>query len=583
MARRVLYLVSNPKRARRICRRRGGDLWIEPKGDLSWARSLDIEKTAFDRDYLDFVAFLASSASSQFWWANSLSEKNEMLSPLYERLYTLTAIVRVVERENRGCLVAVCRQHSIAASVAAHFRDAGWDVHDEVSGQRILSALRNAIRFVIKFFFITGQHVYRIWRTRIAMDARMKAVCERKDLYVLKTWWDHRNAVGETYVDPYFGEVPSFLNQRVNLVIAADVVRDFGRHLNDIRRQTELCVIPLEAFSRIPSLARAIWTVWTQRPAVATSTRFRGGNVASLLRAELAENYFSQKFFANVLYYFKVKDFLSAMRSRTFIYTFENYAWEKMCVLACREAKVKSVGFQHAFIAQNSFKYFLGRNEAQAVPHPDRIVTMGNATKEILEKKALWPAGLSVVGGAFRQKALSPSLTVDRRKHDILVALTMTEDDTVKMLNFIHASGIRPEAGNVIFRFHPQTDVKRVFEQIAFAWPAHFKRSEASSVYEDFRQVGIVLYTWTTVCLEAVAVGLPAVYINVHFPYSLNPLFDCPYLNTSVSRPEDLMPAIEALRSLKDEDYQKQRGMADSYMKNYFYPPSEKAMEQFIS
>lgn len=79
------------------------------------------------------------------------------------------------------------------------------------------------------------------------------------------------------------------------------------------------------------NLCRAVVLQWASRPSVESRLKFASIDVTSVVRNELAEGLFSTRFFTNILYYFKIKRLAQTVDIHSFVYTFENYAWEKMC------------------------------------------------------------------------------------------------------------------------------------------------------------------------------------------------------------------------------------------------------------
>jgi hypothetical protein len=268
----------------------------------------------------------------------------------------------------------------------------------------------------------------------------------------------------------------------------------------------------------------------------------------------------------------------------SFIYTFENYAWEKMCLTALKECAqgVKTIGFQHAFIAKNSFKYFLGESEVPLVPSPDTILTMGDVTKRILNTYGRWPREILKTGCALRQaNTTNGGPVVLSRCRDILVAFTMTRDESVKILEFIFKAGLDRYPGKVYLRFHPQTPMQEVLRKISFDLPVNFVISNAQNLNDDLKRAGVVLYTLTTVGLEALINGIPGIYLDVNSPLNLDPLFECRDLTDQVCKPEELIDKINKLLGLPDKDYTEALDRARKYLKDYFYPVNDEALALF--
>ena len=101
-------------------------------------------------------------------------------------------------------------------------------------------------------------------------------------------------------------------------------------------------------------------------------------------------------------------------------------------------------------------------------------------------------------------------------------------------------------------------------------------------MYEELSTTDIVLYTWTTIAVEALKLGLPIIYLDILNPMYVDPLFECSYLKRTVSKPYELLQNIDALYNMSDLEFYKEQELAQSYLKEYFYPVTEKNLKPFF-
>ncbi len=584
MSRCVAYIASSRKEAQRLLLQRPGAIVVELSAQLLAQTGVSgAEKDRLDREYLDFIAGLAQQSGSKFWWANSLSEKNELLSPFYYRITVLYAFERWL-KDHRGqdCIV-ICDDGLWDPVRSLLRRD-----HQVEGGGRwfknLSKTIRNACRYIIKLKLACLRELYRMVLSRLCLkiSGKLKSL---RNARVIKSWVDHRSYRSGKYQDAYFPHVLTyFQNNQVPHILLADIIQDFRRHLVAIARDKENFIVPIEYFLSLKDLWRAFVVQWVERPRFLRQANFGELDVTALVREELAESFFSTRFFNNVLYYFKIKGLSRKLDMHSFIYTFENYAWEKMCLLALKESSdhISTVGFQHAFIAKNSFRYLLGKDEAGIVPSPERIVTMGDVTRRILVSYGRWPQNILKTGCALRQsQTMNADQASNARSRNILVAFSMTRLDSIKILEFIFEAGLGNYPHKVYLRFHPQTPVQEVLKSLSFEMPSNFEISRAPSLSEDLKRAGVVLYTFTTVGLEALANGIPAVYLDVNSPLDLDPLFECEHLKDRAGRPQELKDKVEQLLDLQPADYTRSLGEARRYLKDYFYPVNDQSLALF--
>ncbi len=584
MPRCLAHIASCRKEADQLLLRYPRCLVVELSADLLEQTGIcGAAKERMDNDYLDLIAGLARADGSKFWWANALSEKNELLSKFYTRLSVLYAFDRWLKDHPADDCIVVCD-------------DGLWDpvyslliVDRQVScggrtSKRLIKTARNLFRYLIKLMLACWKEIYRmvLSRRQLKISDRLDSLREAR---VIKSWVDHRSYRTGSYQDAYFPDLLSYLQKhQVPSLVLADIIQDFRRRLADIVRDRQNFIVPIEYFLSLKDLWQAFIAQWVHRPQLRGRAVFGSLDVTGLVRDELDESFFSTRFFNNVLYYFKIKGLARRLDIHSFIYTFENYAWEKMCLIALKEFghDIRTVGFQHAFIAKNSFRYLLGENEFRIVPSPGRILTMGDVTRRILGSYGRWPQNILRTGCALRQsQTMNSSQSAYARSRDILVAFTMTREDSIRILEFIYAAGLDKYPYNIILRFHPQTPVQEVLKALSFKLPSNFLISQAASLSEDLKRAGVVLYTFTTVGLEALVNGIPAVYLDVNKPLDLDPLFECQHLKERAGRPQELQAKIDQLFDLHETDYTRSLAEARRYLKDYFYPVNDDALALF--
>lgn len=120
------------------------------------------EKDRLDKMYLDFVAGLAAKDGSTFcWWANSLSEKNELISPLFAHLSVLYAFDRWLKRHPSQDCIVVCDAglcEAVRSLVNEHY-----DVEGGGPGlNKFAGIMRNSCRYVVKLMLASGKR-YTEW------------------------------------------------------------------------------------------------------------------------------------------------------------------------------------------------------------------------------------------------------------------------------------------------------------------------------------------------------------------------------------------------------------------------------------
>ncbi len=92
----------------------------------------------------------------------------------------------------------------------------------------------------------------------------------------------------------------------------------------------------------------------------------------------------------------------------------------------------------------------------------------------------------------------------------------------------------------------------------------------------------MVLYSGTTVCLDALAGGLPVIDVEFDDFLSPDPLFDFSDFKWTAANREELLDAVEEISALSDDEYYKRQEKGLEYVQQYFLPVNEENLAEFI-
>ncbi len=133
-----------------------------------------------------------------------------------------------------------------------------------------------------------------------------------------------------------------------------------------------------------------------------------------------------------------------------------------------------------------------------------------------------------------------------------------------------------------MIRCHPFAPVISLSKSFGFKLPKNVIVDKSKSVQESLSQVDCVVYTWSTVAVEALKAGVPVMYLDILRPLYVDPLFACVHLKCTVSRPDEMVPTLKELYKMDDETFAAEQQQAQEYLKEYFYPVTEERMEMFL-
>jgi len=175
----------------------------------------------------------------------------------------------------------------------------------------------------------------------------------------------------------------------------------------------------------------------------------------------------------------------------------ENHSWEREFVLEAKSHGVSTIGYQHSTVGKSELNYLPASNANGLDSVPEKIFTSGPATRKRLVSTGV-PEDRVEVGGAWRSPAANgPGYS---KSAPVFIALPSDPLIAQEMI-----SAIKPLANKgqkFLVKDHPMTGMS--FETSKFV-------ERTNSPLEDQNEVSAVIYSSTSVGLDALLLQLPTV------------------------------------------------------------------------
>lgn len=565
---------------------------IEEVGDGKIFKS-SINKSNLLEEYNEFIGNLNKKYHSINWWATTIASKNLYVSNLYKNIYKYLqfdeAIKKVIDSDPKkpdivviienDCLkkqmIDLCNDYGIEHNLSGTKVRTGWGL------DRSLQLLRSNM-FFLKDGWKKKRQVNKLLKKTISKELK-KSI----RFTVLRTWIDKRNFnKSNDYTDQYFGRLKSALNEDSTVITLAGILSDYNNNIKKIRDvKSEEIIIPQEYFIDYLNYLSIFFGSMKKKLRSFEKITFKGLRIDHLVRGELEDNLLSRKFLNNLLYFYTVKNLSRRVRCESFIFPFENHSWEKMTVLALRKYSptTKIVGYQHSHVPRNELSYFPTAGEQKILPLPDRIVTTGRHSKSILEKYGNYPHGMIQTGPALRYEYLFNYKIRKRiRNNKILIALSIDKNSAFSLIQFIIKAFKGEGRFSITLRCHPLMPIETILKAGYLNLPGNFQIEPEKDLADALNDADMVIYSGTTVCIEALMMGVPVIHADINRFYNSDPLFECEHLKWSVRKPGDLLNIIDRIYKLDNMQFKKEQDSARNYVENYFHPVSKTNLKKFI-
>ncbi|MBN1636154.1 MAG: hypothetical protein JW920_06545 [Deltaproteobacteria bacterium] len=557
--------------------------------EVKRSRHDETYRLKFLQEYIDLIGTIGKEQNSRTWWASDIASKNRFMSNLPFLLHQFLTVIETIENEDYDHLIIINPSWVILDSLKKVFKKSNaqfvcfgscfpkWKEICFGWCRRILSILSNTLRVSVRksYFQNKLKHITK------------EALSHDKPSYVVKTFiYDHSISEDGIYRDSFFGSLPEFLRGEKQVLIYANILGNNKLCIEKIRKCVSCVILPVEMFLSYTDISRALILSLFCKIRIRKEVLFLGHDVSGIIKNELLRTYNGIPFY-QLLHYWSTKNLIHAVSVETFLLTYENNPWEKMCMMAVREysPKTRIIGYQHTVVPQASANMFISRKEQDIIPMPDKILTVGKAPEEIMERYGSYENGKIEPSCGLRFEYLFETSKSKRKKSGNILIVLEGIFEVYKMVNYV----LRELQGNtkykVVIRTHPVLPLNRMAHKLDHRIDdiPNFNISSNSSLKKDIEWADIVIYWGTTVALEALSIGKPVIHYEMDSVLSYDPLFECGHLKWVVSEKDPLIPTIDEIYSLSDVQFEAEQDAAKAYLNRYFFPINEEGLNKFLT
>jgi len=550
------------------------------------------EENKFIKEYVDMIGRMSMDCNGRMWWATNMSSKNRFTSKLSVLLNEFLITVDVIQREKCNRLIIYNPSLGMEDSLKKAVKDIKIDVVvnlEDYFNKGIIKSLRFCFR-VLSLFYSAAAIILKSFYVRMMLGTNFKNI--RNPLYVVKTFiYNSSFDKNGNYKDTFFGVLPEYLkNKGEKILIYANILGDYLLCIQKIKKCHSYIVIPIEYFLSFRDILSGLFRILFHRFKIKKDALFFGFDVSRISDNELDRTFNDIPYF-QFLHYYSTKNLTKTLKIKTFLMTYENNPWEKMCIIAIRKYSKETniLGYQHAAFPKASLNMFISKVEQDMSPLPDKVFTTGETPKKILERYSFYKSDFIESVCGLRFEKFSDKDIIERKKTgDILVALEGTLCEAVDMANYVLGQLKDDNRYSIILRPHPSLSMKSFMKRVNYNLYAikNVKLSNGYSIKDDIESADMIVYFGSTVAFIALAMGKPAIHVSLKYNHVLNydTLFECAYFKREalVAQKDSLGSIIDSIYRMEDKDYYSEQKMARAYVKDYFYPVDGGLLEKFL-
>lgn len=554
----------------------------------------DSSKDRFLQSYIDLIGKLGLKYNSIYWWATFTASKNRFISKLFPHLFLFCSLINTLKGNSDENILVINPPKEICGSIRKYCRANSTEfklLYKPLSSTS--ETLKHIIGQQISTLFFLRDSWQKIHTSNKYLKKKIANKVQREGKYYVLRSWFYSSSINEDneYRDSFFGMLPDYLIKKDRkLIVVAGIIGDYKSIVRKIANINDYFIVPQEFFLRYSDPIRAIIDIYGNKIKIKGEIDFDGFDVSDIVREEIDKEFRGGGVLADYMYFYWMKRLLNTVDINTFTTTCENNPWERMCIMALRQysSETKIIGYQHTVVPQASANMFVSEYEKDVVPMPDIILTVGMATKGIMERYGCYDIGKIQEACALRFEYLFNIHPKPRsRSKHILVALD-GPFEVYHLVNYILRELKGSTDYTIKIRTHPALPLSHITHKLDYDIESfsHISLSKNTSLERDLDESDIVIYWGSTVSLEALMMGKPIIHFDLGRDLgnilSYDPLFECNHLKWFVTKNTNLIEVIEEIYDMSDEEFYLQLRRAKEYLDDYFYTITEEGLNKFI-
>ena len=539
--------------------------------------------------YLEFLYRIGREVNSLLWWVTSLSYRNGVVTKTFLQTCYLKVALDLVNKRVSGqslVLVAsepVCRvlEHNLA-------RDQRVTLGLGPRLPHIFRFAKDAVNLLAHRIYFLLREAYRILQARLMV--RRPVLPEG---FTVLFAWATRENLGQDgeFHKSFFGELADGLEELgCQVAIAPIILQDvrYKEALHRLRRTPFPLLVP-HRYLRFWDLVRTVASSFARAPRPRSLPLLSGMDIKTLVDEDLRLHWISNGAADALLMAALVRRWAAlGFHISRFIYIYENQPYERaICWEVARsmpEAEV--VGYQHAGVPQMLLNFWLAHEGESEAPLPHRIVTVGRHTARQLSNDGHSSSSIRV-GGALQLQGLlalrhrSADAPASRDRAAVLVASSDCLEEAAELVYMAGNLFEEDEGISVVVKCHPRMPFKRVADLTGLHLPDHVMLSE-EPIADLMLESSIMVYSGSTVGIQALALGLPVVHLRTQFDLDLDPLDAVPHLRLEATGLEELREKVRWLVTHGKEYVDQRQVEWDRLIEDFYGPVTVQTYRAFL-
>ena len=544
--------------------------------------------------YLQYAYQVGRQLNSLRWWITSVAQKNTYICKTFHQ----TCYLKVGLELTKPCqgpepLVLVTEDRPVLQALVLNLPRIG-EVRTEAIGpyrSPFLQNFRDFAKIAVRRLYFILREGYRILQCRRMLP---RSVLGRQPITILVSYATQDTIKrGPRYHEAYFGDLAAELNtaspDRATALMPI-ILRDasFRDALRQLQDSAIPALIPYQHLGLL-DLGRAAWASLSRAPAPPSWPDLAEMDVSPLLNEELRSYWISNRAADTLLMAAVVRRWkLAGLVIAQIIFVYENQPWERAICWQIRNLfpETRLVGYQHARVPRMMLNFYLATGGEPEAPQPDWVVTVGRHSANMLSNDGHHPSRVRV-GGALQMQGLQASTAQEYKPWDrasgatVLVTTSNGPEEALELVEMAVNLVEGDRRIKVVLKCHPLLPFSRINSILGASLPSHVELSDRP-VDQLMRESSVMVYSGTTVCIQALVLGLPLIHLRPSFDFDMDPLETTPHARLEATNLEELRQQVDWLLDNRESYIAQHRGEWSNLAAQMYGPVTQETIGAFL-
>jgi hypothetical protein len=572
---------------------------LVPKGCKVFNQTLKIisEIDNFRSEYLMLFTKLDKRYDSKEWWGSNIASRNSATIPLQLNIIYLICAKRIIDEfnsvDNRNSrLILIADSPALLHSIQILGDATNIDVYYP---RKTFINTVFTVKLLAAYFYRINKFIFQSYKISRDANSKLKPLIldseNNKNFIIIRSWITKGTLKHDSpFIDRNFGHLPLWLQSKGYEVIIFPLFFNIDnpiKVLSSFIKKHDIQFLIQDHYLKWMDYVTTIYSEWRQINIDYNNIGLNGIDLTLLFQeVKLHDGFNIGRLSYNLCYpLFKRLRCLDFNFDKIY-YPFENNAHEKSLIRSCNQYYPKSevIGYQHTVWYGNQLGMFLGDNEDNCHPIPDKIIYGGPIYFEIL-KKAGFPTERLLSGPNLRFTSVYKGGSILKHniaKPNILLPLTFDNDLAYELIHKIKiVSKYYPELF-IYIRRHPLLNKNKLTEFLNNIKFDTFQYADEGDLQDWLFYTDIVISTGGSISIvEAVASGVPVIRVKPDNNIFLDPLAWLDYPIRPVNNIKEITDSIKNIVSMNKKEYIIFQNISNQVLYDYFTVINENTMKVF--